>query len=142
MDVDAELARSRFETALAEHEPEFGQFFLARLLGLEIAYDDDACSCRIDVPHNGLFFNPQGSLHGGIISTIMDISMGHLCHRYLSAGTTLEMKTAYLKPVRGCCTVEGALRKPGRSIVVLESRLYNELGQLAAHATSTYYRIS
>ena len=139
--ADADLARDRFESALAQHEPEFGRFFLARLLDLTISYDDERLTCRVDVPLNRHFFNPQGSLHGGIVSTVMDISMGHLCHRYLSTAVTLEMKTTYLDRVLGPCWAEGKVLKPGRRIVQLESHLYNENDQLAAHATSTYHRI-
>ena len=44
-------------------------------------------------------FNPQGTLHGGILATAMDISMGHLLHHVDRAGATLEMKVQYLAPI-------------------------------------------
>ena len=44
-------------------------------------------------------FNPQGSLHGGIIATAMDISMGHLLHQTTGAGATLEINIKYLLPI-------------------------------------------
>src|SRR4051812_19139174 len=46
-------------------------------------------------------FNPQGSLHGGILATAMDVSMGHLLRRIHGARTTLEMKIQYLGSVLG-----------------------------------------
>ncbi|MGH3326839.1 MAG: PaaI family thioesterase [Streptomycetales bacterium] len=139
--MDPDLARERFETALADHTPDFGRFFLVRLLDLRISYDDAERTCRVDMPANELLDNPQGSLHGGIMATVLDISMGHLCHRHLSTAVTLEMKTAYLRPVRGRCWARGRFVKPGRRIVHLESHLHDEDGRLAAHATSTWHRV-
>ena len=38
-------------------------------------------------------FNPQGALHGGVIATVMDISMGHLLNHVDGPGSTVEMNT-------------------------------------------------
>ncbi len=61
--------------------------------------------------------NPQGTLHGGIIATVMDISMGHLLHKTVGIGATIEMKIQYLRPVReGKVTCEGRFIKKGRRL--------------------------
>ena len=91
-------ARQRFQTALETYSQDFGSFFLARLLGLEIRYTDD--SCVVTVPVDDFLFNPQGSYHGGLLTTVMDVSMGHLIrHSTGNAGLTLEMKTQFLRPL-------------------------------------------
>jgi hypothetical protein len=59
--------------------------------------------------------NPQGSLHGGVIAIALDVSMGHLLHRFLRTGVTLEMKTQYLRPVRGPCWCQARFTKAGRT---------------------------
>jgi acyl-CoA thioesterase len=139
--VDVDLVRARVEDALATSEPVFGRFFLARLLDLTISYDDEAQSTRVELPFADFLRNPQGSLHGGVIATVMDISMGHLCNRYLSTAVTIEMQMRFFRPVHGPSRCEGRLLRPGRRIVHLESRLYDEHDRLAAFATSSWQRL-
>lgn len=139
--VDPDLVRARVEDALATSEPAFGRFFLARLLDLTITYDDENQRTRVELPFADFLRNPQGSLHGGVIATAMDISMGHLCNRYLSAAVTIEMQMRFFRPVHGPSRCEGRLLRPGRRIVHLESRLYDEQNRLAASATSSWQRL-
>jgi len=139
--VDRESVLARVEQAIATSEPVFGKFFLARLLDLTISYDDDAQRCIVDLPFTDFLRNPQGSLHGGVIATAMDISMGHLCHRYLSTAMTMEMQFRFFRPINGPSRCEASLLRPGRRIVHLESQLYDEDGRLAAFASGSWHRI-
>lgn len=143
--VDVESARHRFETALAEHEQAFETFFLARLLSLSFEYlPEDASAadktlCRIRFPAEDIMFNPQGGLHGGAITTVMDISMGHLIKKVAGAGATLELKVQFLQPVeKGEALCEGRFLRRGRSVSFMESRLFSPGGPLAAVATATW----
>jgi uncharacterized protein (TIGR00369 family) len=143
--VNDTLARQRFEEALSTQEPAFERFFLARFLDLQIGYgdgssDDEEC-CRVALPVADYMNNPQGSLHGGIIALVMDVSMGHLCHRFLSTAVTLEMKLQFLRPVKGDCIAVGRFLKKGRRVVYIESRLTNEAGKLASVANATWQRL-
>jgi len=137
--LDEKAARSAFETALATHKPAFETFFLARLLGLEISYTDD--SCVVELPVRDFLFNPQGSLHGGVIAIALDISMGHLIHHATGgrAGITLEMKVQYLRPAtEGRVRCEGRFLRRGRSVSYMESRMTGPDGKLLAAATATW----
>lgn len=136
--MDETTARASFERALATHEPKFETFFLSRMIGLEFSYPGETCRIEFDVAD--FMFNPQGSLHGGVIATVMDISMGHLIHRRTgSGGATIEMKTQYLRPVlSGRVSCVGSFAKLGRQVSYLESRLFDADGKLAALATSTW----
>jgi len=136
--IDEAAARTAFESALAEHDQTFGTFFLARLLGMEISYpNEDTCLVTMDV--KDFMFNPQGTLHGGIIATLLDISMGHLLKKTIGPGMTLEMKTQYLRPARaGRIRAVGSFLKKGRSINYLETRLYDSEDNLLAAANSTW----
>jgi acyl-CoA thioesterase len=137
--VDEDAARRAFEDARRTRRPDFGTFFLARFFGLDISYTDDACI--VQVPVRDFMFNPQGSLHGGVIAFALDVSMGHLVkHTHGRAGITLEMKTQYLRPaLSGRVRCEGRFLRPGRSINYLESRMTAEDGKLLALATSTWH---
>ena len=135
--VDTTAATAAFQQALETHSQVFGRFFLARLLGFEMSYDDDACTVQFDV--RDFMFNPQGSLHGGVIVLAMDVSMGHLIERSRGPGATLEIKTQFLQPVSaGRSKAVGRMLRNGRSVCFLESKFFNERGELAAFATSTW----
>lgn len=136
--MNEDRTRARFESALATYRQEFETFFLARLLDLGFEYEEELC--RIRFPVEEFLFNPQGSLHGGAIATVMDISMGHLLkHVTGTAGATLEMKVQYLRPLTsGAARCEGRLLRRGRALCFLESRMFDESGELAAMATSTW----
>ena len=136
--IDESLARAAFEQAIASHRQEFGHFFLARFFGLEITYPDDE-TCVVELEVKDFMFNPQGTLHGGVIAFMLDISMGHLLNRSIGTGMTLEMKTQYLRPARaGRIRAEGRFLKKGKSINYLETRLTDAGGSLLAVANSTW----
>ncbi len=136
--INEAVARDAFERAIADHTQEFGRYFLARLLGLEISHpDDDTCVVEFEV--HDFMFNPQGSLHGGLIATVLDVSMGHLLQKAIGPGMTLEMKTQFLRPARvGRLRAEGRFLKKGKSINYLETRLTDDKGSLLAVANSTW----
>lgn len=135
--MDEIAARAAFEAALREQVPAFETFFLAKLLGLEISYGDETCQVRFAVQE--FMFNPQGTLHGGIIATALDISMGHLLNHVSGPGMTLEMKTQYLRAVKsGVISCNAGFLRRGRSINFLETRMRDEAGEILAFATSTW----
>lgn len=135
--IDVAVATKAFEEALATHEQDFGQFFLARLLGFEFHYPADQCRVEFDV--HDFMFNPQASLHGGISALAMDVSMGHLLHRLRGPGATMEMKIQYIRPVRsGRICATGRVLHVGREVAFLESRLTDSSGELAAFASATW----
>ena len=137
--MDETAARAAFEAALERHAPGFGTFFLARLLDLDISYPQDRC--EIVFPVRDFAFNPQGSLHGGVIAIILDIAQGHLIHHTLGGpGATLEMKLQYLGPVRGpTARAEGRFLRKGRSISFTEARMFDgDATEPAVVATSTW----
>ena len=135
--MDEIAARAAFEAALETHVPGFGTFFLARLLNLDISYGDD--TCIVKMPVRDFMYNPQGSLHGGIIGTVLDISMGHLLVHSVGVGMTLEMRTQFLRPARtGTIVATARFLKKGRSINFLESRMMDADGKYMAVASSTW----
>lgn len=88
-------------------------------------------------------YNPIGSVHGGIISTVLDSSMGCTVHTLLPAGTgytTLELKVNFLKPVTiqtGMLTTTGKIIHFGGKIILAEASMADSKGAIYAHAIST-----
>ena len=138
--MDEQAARSAFELAIDTQKPLFEEFFLARLLGLRFEYVDEQCIISFEV--KDFMFNPQGSLHGGIIATVLDISMGHLLNHLQGPGTTLEMKTQYVKAARqGTVKCYGEFIRQGRNISFLKSTMTDEDGATIAFATATWAKL-
>jgi len=136
-------ARAAFADALQTHRPAFETFFLARLLGLCFDYvDAPAAQCIVTFDAQDFLFNPQGSLHGGVIAMVLDIAMGHLLNHVQGPGATLEMKTQYLKPARsGVLVARGEFIKPGHRISYLRATLTDAGGDVVAFATATWQRL-
>jgi uncharacterized protein (TIGR00369 family) len=139
--MDEAAARGAFDNALKTYEQDFGKFFLVRLFGMHFEYSEDACKVSFDP--KDFMFNPQGSLHGGVIAFVLDISMGHLLRERSGPGTTLEMKVQYIKAAKsGRLTATGRFLRHGRSVSYLRSELVDERGDLVAFASSTWKSLS
>jgi len=135
--MDEKAARAAFEAALLSQAPGFGTFFLSRLLDLDITYAGETCAVKMDI--RDWMHNPQGTLHGGLIGTVLDISMGHLLRHVAGVGMTLGMNTSFIRAVKsGVVTAEGSFVRRGRSINYLESHMRGDDGEPIAHATSTW----
>ena len=88
-------------------------------------------------------YNPIGSVHGGVIATVLDTVLGCALHSKLPAGaayTSLELKVNFIKAVTnnsGILKAEGRLIHIGKSTAFVEADLKDESGRLYAHAVST-----
>lgn len=132
--------RDLIQAAIGDNRHEFGSFFLSRLFGMTVSYETDACIVALDV--KPFMYNPQGSLHGGVLATALDISMGHLLKHQFGAGATLEMKVQYFAPVRsGPVICRASFLKKGRRAFFLQSSAHDGAGETIAHATSTWKQL-
>ena len=143
--IDQQQVRDHIDSVLRDCEQVFEKFFLAKFIGLNFEYlpehvnDSDKSALKITFDVNEMLMNPQGALHGGVMATVMDISMGHLLNKTVGNGATIELKIQYLRPVReGRVTCEGRFIKKGRTLSFMESRLSDQAGKLAAVATATW----
>ena len=139
--VDADAVSTLAREAASDPAWEFGSFFLSRFLQLDISYDEPEQTCTVVLPYGPHLCNPQGSVHGGVITTALDISMGHLCKRFLSAAVTIEMQMRFFRPLTGTGTCTGRVIRAGRRIVHLESRMTDDQGRLTALGTGSWQRL-
>lgn len=89
--------------------------------------------------------NRIGTLHGGMIATFVDTSIGAtLINEFgedLSV-VTLDLSVRYLLPGReGKVVAETEVVKRGKTIFVVEAKLWDQQEKLIATASSTFYRI-
>lgn len=88
-------------------------------------------------------YNPLGTVHGGLLATLLDSAMACAVHSQLAAGityTTLELKVNYLRPLTersGKVTCVGETLYLGARQATAEGKVYNARQELVAHATTT-----
>ncbi|MGB2570636.1 PaaI family thioesterase [Micromonospora citrea] len=88
-------------------------------------------------------YNPLGTVHGGVISTLLDTAAACAVHTTLPAGigyTSLDLNVKFLRPVTvasGMLRCEGTVLQRGRRTALAEARLTDAQGRLIAHATSS-----
>ncbi|WP_424973976.1 PaaI family thioesterase [Dinoroseobacter sp. S124A] len=143
--IDIAEARAHLEQVFDDHEQAFERFFLARFLDLGFAYlpetagAADKTGCEIRFPVTDRIMNPQGVVHGGVLATVMDISMGHLVAKVAGPAATIEMKVQYMRPLTdGPARCIGSFTKRGRSLSFMESRVFDAQERLVAQASATW----
>jgi len=116
---------------------------VARLLGMELRRVDEGRVVFALAPAEEQL-NPLGTVHGGILTTILDSAMGCAVHTTLPAGTTyttLELKVNFVRAVllgSGPVVADGTVVHRGGTVATAEGRLVREDDdKLMAHATST-----
>lgn len=88
-------------------------------------------------------YNPIGTVHGGVISAILDSAMGCSIHSLLGAGTvytTLELKVNFLKAITiksGELRAVGKVIHSGSRTALVEAQLIDQNDIIYAHGVST-----
>ena len=88
-------------------------------------------------------YNPIGTVHGGVISAILDSAMGCTLHSILDAGvgyTTLELKVNFLKAItitQGELKAIGKIIHAGSRTALVEAQLTDDNQTIYAHGVST-----
>lgn len=114
----------------------------ARLMQLAIPQSDRGRVTFSFTPSE-LWENPMGTLHGGVIGTLLDSAMGMAVLSTLEQGvsfTTLEYRVNFLRPIfatTGEVFAEAIVIHEGKSQAVVEARLSDASGKLYAVGSST-----
>ncbi len=88
-------------------------------------------------------YNPMGSVHGGIISTLADTALGCAVHTTLSAGTgytSLDLTVKFTRQVTvdsGTVRCEAKVVSRGRRTATAEAKVLDGRGRVVAHAVTT-----
>jgi uncharacterized protein (TIGR00369 family) len=88
-------------------------------------------------------YNPLGTVHGGVLSTLLDTAAACSVHSTLPAGvgyTSQDLNVKFLRPVTvdsGRIACRGTVLQRGRRTALAEARMTDEHGRLVAHATSS-----
>ena len=124
--------------ATSGHRPDRISPFV-KLVGLKFP-ETGGPQAELKIEDNVL--NVYGTVHGGAISTLADVSMGYALFDHLREDerlATVEMKINYVAAVSsGVLTAEAKLVNRTRNLAVLESRVECG-GNIVAKAMGTFY---
>ncbi|WP_223695216.1 PaaI family thioesterase [Leifsonia poae] len=95
--------------------------------------------CEPDESH----YNPIGTVHGGLVCTLLDSVLGCAVQTTLPQGqgyTSIEIKVNYLRPVlagTGPLTCVGTVTKPGSRVAFADGVVTDATGKAVATATGS-----
>ena len=119
-------------------------------LGFELwGFGDGQADLRVDLSQAHL--NSWQVAHGGVVMTLLDVAMAHAARSAASPGSgpgsspgsgpgmvTIEMKTSFMRPGEGRLRALGRLLHRTSTLAFTEGSVFNEAGDLCAHATGTF----
>ncbi|MCW2776551.1 MAG: thioesterase superfamily protein [Frankiales bacterium] len=84
-------------------------------------------------------FNPHGSVHGGLIATMLDVAMGEaVAETGGESPVTVSLTVTYLEPGRpGRLEARATVRKRGKRLLVVEGEVVQD-GDVVADALATF----
>ena len=115
---------------------------IADTLGLE-NFGGEPGAIHVELVPEYRHYNPIGSVHGGVMATLLDTAAACSVHSTLAPGeryTSLDLTVKFLRPVTtdsGRLRCEGSVIQRGRRTALAQAQLYDVHGRLVAHATST-----
>ncbi|MBZ5738594.1 PaaI family thioesterase [Nocardioides mangrovi] len=115
---------------------------IAETLGM-VDFDGEHGSMSVSLDPEHRHYNPLGTVHGGVISTLLDTAAGCSVHSTLAPGegyTSLDLSVKFLRPATvdsGRLTAVGKVLQRGRRTALAEAQLVDARGKLVAHATSS-----
>ena len=110
---------------------------------LVFSFGEGKAELRVDLDECHL--NSWEVAHGGVMMTMLDVAMAHAArskstHSPIDAPgvVTLEMKTSFMRPGQGTLRALGTLLHKTTTLAFTEGSVFNEAGELCAHATATF----
>jgi uncharacterized protein (TIGR00369 family) len=113
------------------------------LVGAEL-YEAEEGSAVVRMRAGDQHLNPGGTVHGGAISTLVDVSMAEALNSTVAnedeRPVTVEMKVIYMAPAKpGIIASTARVRKGGKRVTVVEAEVVQEENEeVVALATGTY----
>ncbi|MFE4950682.1 PaaI family thioesterase [Leifsonia sp. NPDC056665] len=115
---------------------------IAKLMGMALTEAETGRAvfvCEPDESH----YNPIGTVHGGLVCTLLDSAIGCAVQSTLAQGqgyTSIEIKVNYLRPVfagSGPLTCSATVTKPGNRVAFADGVVTDGSGKTVATATGS-----
>ena len=136
------LAMDGFEQLKAVTGGQLPPAPIAETLGMT-NFEVERGSVSVELTVEKRHYNPLGTVHGGVISALLDTAAGCSVHTTLAVGeayTSLDLTVKFLRPATvdsGRLRAVGRVIQRGRRTAPAEAQLFDASGKLVAHATSS-----
>ncbi|QIN79936.1 hotdog fold thioesterase [Rubrobacter marinus] len=115
------------------------------LVGVELVEAEEGRAV-VELRAGDRHLNPGGTVHGGAVSTLIDVSMAEALNPMTGEEerpVTIEIKVNYLEPGEpGTLRCTASVRKGGGRITIVEAEVVQrESDELVALASGTYTRV-
>lgn len=104
----------------------------------------DGGEARLEVEVDERHLNPAGTVHGGMLATLVDMTMGAAVRSAAEgeAPATSQLSVTYLRPGKpGMLVATATVRKRGESLTVCEADVTQD-GKSLVHALATFALIA
>ncbi|NQX10066.1 PaaI family thioesterase [Microbacteriaceae bacterium VKM Ac-2855] len=115
---------------------------IARLMGFTLVSAREGEAVFTCSPDESVY-NPIGTVHGGLVCTLLDSACGCAVQSTLEQGlgyTSIDLSVSYLRPIfahSGELRCVGRVVKPGRRVAFAEAEVSDGSGRVIARATSS-----
>jgi len=104
-----------------------------------VTCDPDRQSVTMAYPAMDWELNPNGVVHGGVVTTMFDTTMGIVAYAVAGGLTpTMNLSVSFLRPApgQGTLLVKAEITKAGRSVIYVSAELYEEGAETVPLATA------
>ena len=120
--------------------PETAEPTFTEVLGVrDHSAEDGRARLELDVTQQHL--NPAGTVHGGVLATLVDTAMGHAVSSRTGQGevpATSQLTVTYLRPGKpGTLVATAEVRKRGDHLTICEAEV-EQNGEAVVHALATF----
>lgn len=115
--------------------------FLEHLGAKLLSCDIEGEGCLLYLPFQNHFANSWGKVHGGVLMTMMDMSMSWAAraqHLENMGAATIEMKSTFMQAATGDLLIAGSVSHKTATLAFCQAYVYNLRGEICCHSTSTF----
>jgi uncharacterized protein (TIGR00369 family) len=111
-------------------------------IGLEVVRADDGDEAEAVIEAGDDHLNPHGTVHGGVIASLVDSAMGAAVATEGVAPVTIALTVTYLEPAPpGRLVARAQVRRRGSRITIVEADVTDADDAAVAHAIATFTTI-
>lgn len=122
-----------------DHKEAFEKSPFWNFVGLEL-HEANTGNVKLKLPIKEEFTNVRNTVHGGILVSMVDTTMGFTCKTLdYDEVVTLQLNTNFIKSVSsGALYSEGRIISRTKSTAIVEGQIFDEEGDLVLHANGSF----
>jgi uncharacterized protein (TIGR00369 family) len=128
------------DAVVAARRNAFAGVPFTRLLGIRREFSDGG-HARLIVDARPDLENVIGSMHGGIVATLLDVAMASAAVSKVDfemTAVTLSMNSTFIRPGRGRLTADGDVLAVDDAVALCQASVIDEGGSLVARAIGSF----